>query len=132
MTARPALFALLLAGGLAPFAAPVRAADPPQRVYALVVYGDDPCPAGEGDEIVVCARKPESERYRIPKPLRDKAKPMAGTGWAGQVSMMEAAGQAMMPGNCSPNGSYGFTGCFQAFLNQWLAERRQQQSKGEP
>lgn len=132
MTARAPFFALLLAGGLVPFAAPVRAADPPQRVYALVVYGDDPCPAGEGDEIVVCARKPESERYRIPKPLREKPKPTGGPGWAGQVSMMEAAGQAMMPGSCSPNGSYGFSGCVQALLNQWFAEKRLQESKGEP
>ena len=42
-------------------------AEPPQRITNLLVYGDDPCPKGEGDEIVVCARRPESERYRIPK-----------------------------------------------------------------
>lgn len=133
MTARFALATLLLTGGaLLASSSPALAADPPERIYALVVYGDDPCPQGEGDEIVVCARKPESERYRIPKSLREKPKPMGGPGWASQVSMMEAAGQAILPGSCSPNGSYGSTGCTEAMLRQWYAEKRMQESKGEP
>ena len=53
--------ALLAMTALAPLAmlAPAQA-EPPQRVFNLIVYGDDPCPKGEGDEIIVCARKPES------------------------------------------------------------------------
>ena len=63
--------ALLGLAALAPFLSLAPAsAEPPQRVFNLIVYGDDPCPKGEGDEIIVCARKPESERYRIPKKLR--------------------------------------------------------------
>ena len=48
-------------------AAPVAATNgtpPPDRIATLVVYGDDPCPRSAGDEIVVCARRPENERYR--------------------------------------------------------------------
>lgn len=124
-----ALFPLpLLAAGLAP----AQAADPPQRIFALVVYGDDPCPTGEGDEIVVCARRPESERYRIPKPLRQKPKPVGSAGWASQVADMEQAGQAVIPGSCSPNGSYGATGCTAAMLRQWYAEKRMKASEGVP
>jgi len=115
-------------------AAPALAAEPPERVITLVVYGDDPCPtdAGKQEEIVVCARKPEAERYRIPKALREKAEPMGGPGWASQVAMMEQAGQAITPNSCSPNGSYGFTGCTQAMLRQWYAEKRMRESAGIP
>jgi len=115
-------------------AAPAQAADPPERVITLVVYGDDPCPtdAGKEDEIVVCARKPEAERYRIPKALREKAEPVGGPGWASQVALMQQAGQAITPNSCSPNGSYGFTGCVQAMLRQWYAEKRMRESSGVP
>lgn len=116
----------------APGPALAQPAPPPERIAALVVYGDDPCPQGKGDEIVVCARKPEAERYRIPKPLRDKAAPSGGPGWAGQVALMEDAGRAVQPNSCSVNGSYGFTGCTAAMLRQWFAEKRMQQSTGVP
>lgn len=36
----------------------------------LVIFGNDPCPTNaSGDEIIVCARRPESERYRIPQQI---------------------------------------------------------------
>lgn len=123
----------VLLAALAPLTA-AQAEDPPQRVIALVVYGDDPCPADAGsrDEIIVCARKPEAERYRIPKTLREKPEVVGGPGWASQVATMDQAGQAITPNSCSPNGSYGFTGCTQAMLRQWHAERRMQESAGVP
>lgn len=113
------------------------AADPvlseaPHKVIALVVYGDDPCPMGEGEEIIVCARKPESERYRIPKALRDKLKPADGPGWVGQVANMEAAGRAVQPNSCSVNGSYGFTGCTAEMLRRWFAEKRMDERVSAP
>jgi len=58
------------APGLAMLATPVAAQDQPgDRVNQLVIFGDDPCPQSSEDEIVVCARKDESERYRIPETL---------------------------------------------------------------
>jgi hypothetical protein len=37
----------------------------------LVIFGKDKCPTDStGNEIVVCSRRPEAERYRIPKELR--------------------------------------------------------------
>jgi len=123
----------LLLSGMAMTAAPAAAADPPQRVLALVVYGDDPCPQSDNkDEIIVCARRPESERYRIPKKLREKPEPQGGPGWASQVEMMEQSGRALLPGSCSVNGSYGFTGCTAEMLRQWYAEKRMEESKGVP
>ena len=37
--------------------------EPPERISFLVTYGDDHCPVAEGEEIVVCAQRPESDRY---------------------------------------------------------------------
>jgi hypothetical protein len=37
----------------------------------VIIFGDDECPQGKGEEITVCARKAESERYRIPEPFRE-------------------------------------------------------------
>jgi hypothetical protein len=51
-------------------------ATPPERISFLVIFGDDKCPEAVGDEIVVCAPAPESDRYRIPKKLRDTEEAM--------------------------------------------------------
>jgi hypothetical protein len=118
--------------GLAPQTALAQPAPPPERIQNLTVYGDDPCPQGEGDEIVVCARRPESERYRIPKKLREKPEVAGGPGWGSQVANMEQVQRQTLPNSCSVNGSYGFTGCSAQMLSQWFAERRMQASKGEP
>ncbi|MET0250022.1 MAG: hypothetical protein ABW164_09885 [Sphingobium sp.] len=112
---------------------PATAAEPPPtRVFNLIVYGDDPCPKGEGDEIVVCARKPEAERYRIPKKLREKPEVSGGPGWGSRVATMEQVQRQNIPNSCSVIGSHGMTGCTAQMLAQWFAERRMQQSRGEP
>jgi hypothetical protein len=120
---------ILLAFGLT--SAPALA-EPPQKITSLIVYGNDACPKGEGDEIVVCARKPESERYRIPKKLREKPEVAGGPGWGSQVANIEEVSRQTLPGSCSVNGSYGFSGCTAARLRQWFAERRMQDSAGIP
>jgi len=92
-------------------------ADPPEKISTLVVYGKDPCPRSKADEIVVCARQPESERYRIPKPLRGQPYNAARDGsWAGTAKVLEMVSKQGIPGSCSPVGSYGQTGCFQKFI----------------
>ena len=117
---------------LFPTAATAQAEPPPERIINLLVYGDDPCPKSEGDEIVVCARRPEAERYRIPKKLREKPAPAGGPGWASQVANMEQVQRSTLPNSCSVNGSNGFTGCTAKMLQQWFAERRMDQNNGEP
>ena len=76
-SAVPALALLLFTAT----AMPAHATDKPERITSLIVYGEDPCPQSEGEEIVVCARRPESERYRIPKKLREKPAVSGGPGW---------------------------------------------------
>lgn len=125
------LIALLLAP-LRPAPALAQAEPPPERIVNLLVYGDDPCPQSQGDEIVVCARKPESERYRIPRKLREKPAVSGGPGWGSQVATMEQVQRQTLPNSCNVIGSNGFNGCTARILEQWFAERRMQDSKGEP
>lgn len=119
----------LVAAALLP-AASARA-EAPERVEALVVYGDDPCPESKDGAIVVCARKPESERYRIPKDLREKQEVVGGQNWVSRVETMETAGRQLLPNSCSVVGANGQTGCTQAMLRQWFEERRLAEQQGE-
>lgn len=117
------------------FASPVAAqneslaqsAQPPQKTSVLYTFGDDPCPEPVGDEIIVCAQQPESERYRVPKELREELKEdvaVGGGSWASQVEGYDNIARATRPNSCSPVGSYGFTGCASAALRQWFEARR--------
>ncbi len=100
-----------------------------ERISTLIVYGNDPCPRSADDEIVVCARQPESERYRIPAPLRVKPFDAARDGsWAGTAKVLEFVSRQGIPNSCSPQGSYGQSGCFQRFLE----ENRQARAAGAP
>tara|TARA_R110000772_G_scaffold201736_5_gene312084 strand:+ start:460 stop:1110 length:651 start_codon:yes stop_codon:yes gene_type:complete len=114
---------LLLAGGL--FAPPLLAQDQAgDRVNQLVIYGDDPCPQSSDGEIVVCARKDESERYRIPETLRDNPNDAKNEAWSERVRAYEYVGKSGT-NSCSPSGAGGFTGCTQRLLQQAYAEKGQ-------
>lgn len=102
----------------------------PDRITTLVVYGDDPCPRSSNDEIVVCAREPESERYRIPKRLRRGKPEAAQRSWGDRVQVLEMIGRQGTPNSCSPVGSGGQTGCIAQFLRQAREERNQQTIEG--
>ena len=67
---RPTTLAAIAAAFLAAPAAAQAPAAAEEKISQVIVYGNDPCPSGGADEIVVCARKPEGERYRIPERLR--------------------------------------------------------------
>ena len=114
--------ALLLAAAAPAAAAPKT----PERIVTLTVYGKDPCPKGSADEIVVCGREPEEERYRLPKRFRGKRQDSeASTGsWANTVRELEWVGRQGLPNSCSAIGSNGQSGCMQQFLAQARAERR--------
>jgi hypothetical protein len=111
-----ALFALALAVNLAPPAGPT---------LDVIVFGADPCPAGEPGETVVCAREPEAERYRVPTPLRESATTPspAGRSWASRVQELDDASSFTRPDGCSPVGSAGLSGCTQHWLNEWWLSR---------
>lgn len=98
---------------------------PPEKMTTLIVYGNDPCPQSNSDEIVVCARQPEAERYRIPKRFRRSKPDAAHESWTNTVSSLEYVGRAGTPNSCSPVGSGGQTGCYDQFVRQAREERRQ-------
>lgn len=116
------LIALAAAPALA--ASGARNTPPARTEIHLAVFGNDPCPKGVGDEIVVCARLPESERYRIPKKLRDDKKlARPDQSWVARVRDIEETGRDERPNSCSAVGSGGQTGCFQKFLRDARAQR---------
>jgi hypothetical protein len=121
---KAALPLILAAGALGAGFAPPPAGQ--QQIRQLVVYGHDPCPRGSTpEEIVICARKPESERYRIPKALRDA--PGTGpesTSWANRAESLEYVGRTGI-GSCSASGPGGWTGCLSQLIASARAERQQ-------
>jgi hypothetical protein len=103
----------------APAAAQDEAGD---KVQVLDVYGDDPCPQSSADEIVVCRRLDEEERYRIPEPLRGSDSP-ANESWASKVRAYEAVGD-FGPLSCSPVGAGGELGCTAKMIAAAYEEKR--------
>jgi hypothetical protein len=98
-------------------------AQPREKIASLIVYGDDPCPRSSDEEIVVCAREPEGERYRIPKRLRHTKAKVGDRSWGDRVQSLEMVSQAGRPNSCSPIGSNGQTGCIAQFMRQAREER---------
>lgn len=106
-----------LAAGLIALPAPAQA----QGVAEIVVYGNDPCPRSTDDEIVVCARKPEAERYRIPERFRSAGPRQLSQPWAHRAGALETVGRTGI-NSCSPVGPGGFTGCLEKVIRQAKAE----------
>lgn len=119
----PALALIALLGLQLPAAAQAQD-NPTEKINQLIVYGDDPCPASTDGSITVCARKDESERFRIPKPLRDNPNDSVNQGWTQRVKAYETVG-AFGVNSCSPVGAGGATGCMSQLINSAYAEKKQ-------
>ncbi|HVQ10081.1 MAG TPA: hypothetical protein VMS43_16780 [Allosphingosinicella sp.] len=118
---RHLLSALIVALNVAPAGAQP-SQSPPARESTIIVYGEDPCPQPENEnEAVVCARRPEEERYRIPRPIRER-QPIEES-WGSRVASLEDESRPMRPGSCSVVGSGGQSGCTNAMIRQWFMER---------
>lgn len=95
------------------------------RVNEIIVYGTDPCPRSTDDDVVVCARKPEAERYRIPETLREGGSLQSRTNWAERATAIETHSRTGV-NSCSPVGPAGHTGCLDQLTRQAFKERREQ------
>ncbi|NCN83270.1 MAG: hypothetical protein GW808_14080 [Sphingomonadales bacterium] len=107
-------------------AEPNAPADQTERWSVLLTYGGDECPKSTEGEIVVCAHQPESERYRIPKAIREKEKEeeaQYAMSWSAQFQNHEEEARLGRPNSCSAVGTNGFTGCQAAFLRDWFEQR---------
>lgn len=114
---------LCLAGSMA-IAAPASAQeDGSDNVCMAIVYGNDEAPQCDENEIVVVARLPEGDRYRIPETLRFSENP-ENEAWAKRVESLEMVG-AFGTLSCSTAGAGGFTGCTQQLLEQAYGEKRE-------
>jgi hypothetical protein len=101
-----------------------------ERISRVIVYGNDPCPRGPDGEIVVCGRRGESERYRIPPELRgDATRDPESESWASRAQSLEYVGRAGIQ-SCSTVGPGGFTGCWAELMRAARNERRT--ADGEP
>lgn len=121
--------AIGLAAGLAALPAPALAQE--ARVNEIIVYGTDPCPRSTDDEVVVCARKPESERYRIPERYRSGGSRQSRQSWARNAKSFETVGATGI-NSCSAVGPAGQSGCLQQMIDRAREESRQVRDEGSP
>ncbi|MGZ8997568.1 MAG: hypothetical protein ACXW2T_01805 [Allosphingosinicella sp.] len=92
------------------------------RVNQLIIYGSDACPPSTDDEIIVCARKPEGDRFRIPENLRSDPNDPRSESWASRAIELSYVGRTGTE-SCSTVGPGGFTGCFNQIAREARADR---------
>jgi hypothetical protein len=121
------------AGGLAAIAVPAHSQDSSGniKIAEIIVYGNDPCPRSTEDEVVVCARKPETERYRIPERYRDSGPLQSRQSWTQRAKSFEYVGRTGIQ-SCSAVGPAGYTGCLQNMIDRAKAEAREANKQAAP
>src|SRR5688572_20000279 len=124
LSAAAAVVALVV--GFAPASAQ---SGPRERISRVIVYGDDPCPPGPDGEIIICGRRPDSERYRVPRALRDDvtADDPESTSWAATAQSLEFVGRTGIQ-SCSTTGPGGPSGCWNEMVRAWRENRRRPDS----
>src|SRR3712207_4952648 len=81
-----------------------------QAQAEVIVYGNDPCPRSADDDIVVCSRRPEEERFRIAPNLRPSGTRQERSSWANRAQELNSVGNTGI-GSCSAVGPGGSSGC---------------------
>jgi hypothetical protein len=119
----PAL-AILAMAAPAPFAAPALAQ---RQERVLTIFGKDPCPTSNGEEIVVCRRLPEGERYRIPQDLR-RTEGNGRETWGDRAASLEYVGKSGV-NSCSASGAGGASGCFRELARKACDEDKAEGKK---
>lgn len=107
-------------------AAPVAAQQSPgQAIAEIIVYGNDPCPRSTDDEVVICSRRPEAERYRIPPKMRPSGTRQETQSWVQRSQPLQTVGSTGI-NSCSAVGPGGHTGCLIKEIQNAKGERKQQ------
>ena len=103
-------------------------------IRRIIVYGTDPCPPSPPGEVVVCARRPDSDRYRLPERFRAPDK-LTGDfeAWANRAESLEMHGAGGVQ-SCSPVGPGGASGCMNRLIQESIREKRRnnQELRREP
>jgi hypothetical protein len=118
----------VIAGSALPAPALAQAAP---SVAEIIVYGDDPCPRSTDDQVVVCARRPEAERYRIPPKMRQSGTPQEMESWARKSQSLSTVGATGI-NSCSPVGPAGYTGCLMQVIKEAKGESKQRADQEIP
>ena len=98
---------------------------PPERVRSVTLTAGQKCPASTSDEVVVCQTL--DEPYRLPKGFRDSPVTAANQSWVNRADALDDIGRTAggLPDTCSPVGTGGQTGCFQARARAYAADKRE-------
>ena len=96
-----------------------------QAAGEVVVYGNDPCPRASDSTVYVCTRRPEQERYRLPKNQQLQGTRQERRSWANKARALNSVGNTGV-GSCSAVGPGGHTGCLVEEIKQ--AKRENQES----
>ena len=91
----------------------------------VIVYGDDPCPRTTEAEVVVCVRRGEEERYRLPEAYRGGGARQSREAWVNQARSLEVVSDTGAF-SCSAVGPGGYTGCLEQLIRQSTSERMEQ------
>jgi len=132
MKAALSLAALAAASAAAVALLPAPASAQQEKIRRIVVFGSDPCPRStDPEEVIVCARRPDTERYRIPRELRDSVAEddPDSLSWANRAESLEYVGRTGTE-SCSTVGSGGTSGCWNEMVRAWRRDRRT--GDGEP
>src|SRR3546814_11421982 len=79
---RAALILLCLSTAVPAIAQQQEQPEKPRQVRSVVSYGDDPCPEGKEGEIIICARKPDTDTYTVPAEVtKPRQTPHEGRSW---------------------------------------------------
>ncbi|MDB5695235.1 MAG: hypothetical protein JWN21_778 [Sphingomonas bacterium] len=117
--------ALIAALTAAPSLAAAQEGTPPERIRNVQVAKGQTCPKGAPGEVVVCSTL--EDPFRIPSALRDTG-PIASArqSWVNRAADIDQTSKIAggLPDTCSPIGTGGQSGCFQANARAWAAERR--------
>ena len=96
------------------------------RQKLVTVFGTEPCPKPSSpDEVIVCARLPESEIYRIPTPLR-KAETKESPFQSNRNLLLgdSSGGAGGSIGSCTAIGAGGMMGgCTRRQVDAWAKDR---------
>jgi hypothetical protein len=101
------------------------------RSNEIIVYGTDPCPRSTDDQIVVCSRRPESERFRIPPKLRSSGSAQKRNSWVNQSRVFSRQGLTG-PQSCSAVGPAGYTGCALQEIHDAASARASDENSDTP
>jgi len=123
MMRRLLLLSLAATGTLGAIALAPQPAAAQQADRIIDIYGNDKCPSDNGQEIVVCHRHNETERYRIPKTLRDQESVPQAVQNNGLAAMNGTGGTGVQVNSCNSIGAGVAVGCTKQAADAWAAQK---------